>query len=384
MISAEEFEAYNRGAAEIGDGAASAVEQRVLGWCRSHKDATVAEKREAAKLIMEGFVQAYDDKAAVFASQWYDYRAEQGGARLKQAVTMTVYEPGSVDDVARYQAKKLAKEGDAAFARACGEFARNDAFRSLNETIVANVGRDRDEGAMFARVPTGTETCTFCLMLASRGAVYHTRKTAGEWGRFHRGCDCKVVPSFEGDPDAELVQGVKPRELYERYKQFKEIDETEGLSFAEKDELKRKILDGGKASERSVIRMLKSGEIEDASDVHVPTSSEVPNWLSGTSRNRHAKKNAAEYGIDYRSKDGQEEYNRIMSEVVDEYDAVVFVDDVSGQEGQRCAVYFRGDDIAVVNLDKNVRVSLFKFEEGYSGYYTALWYKVHGGPEQQI
>ena len=222
----------------IGDGAASAVEQRVLGWRRSHEGASVAEKRKAAKLIMEGFVQAYDDKAAEFASQWYDYRAEQGGARLKQAVTMTVYEPGSVDDVARYQARKLAKEGDAAFARACGEFARNDAFRSLNETIVANVGRDRDKGAMFARVPTGTETCTFCLMLSSRGAVYHTRKTAGEWGRFHRGCDCKVVPSFEGDPDAELVQGVKPRELYERYKQFKEIDEPEGFSSAEKDELK--------------------------------------------------------------------------------------------------------------------------------------------------
>lgn len=199
MIRAEEFEAYNRGAAEIGDGAASAVEQRVLGWCRSHKDASVAEKREAAKLIMEGFVQAYDDKAAEFASQWYDYRAEQGGARLKQAVTMTVYEPGSVDDVARYQAKKLAKEGDAAFARACGEFARNDALRSLNETIIANVGRDRDKGARFARVPAGTETCTFCLMLASRGAVCHSRKTAGEWRHFHRGCDCKVVPSFEGD-----------------------------------------------------------------------------------------------------------------------------------------------------------------------------------------
>ena len=242
MISAEEFREYNRGAAEIGDGAASAVEQRVLGWCRSHKDATVAEKREAAKLIMEGFVQAYDDKAAVFASQWYDYRAEQGGARLKQAVTMTVYEPGSVDDVARYQAKKLAKEGDAAFARACGEFARNDAFRSLNETIIANVGRDRDKGAMFARVPTGFETCPFCLMLASRGAVYHSRKTAGEWRHFHRGCDCKVVPSFEGDPDAELVQGVKPRELYERYKQFKEIDADSGLSAEQKDALKRRIL----------------------------------------------------------------------------------------------------------------------------------------------
>ena len=242
MISAEEFREYNRGAAEIGDGAASAVEQRVLGWCRAHKDATVAEKREAAKLIMEGFVQAYDDKAAEFASQWYDYRAEQGGARLKQAVTMTVYEPGSVDDVARYQAKKLAKGGDAAFARACGEFARNDAFRSLNETIIANVGRDRDKGAMFARVPTGFETCTFCLMLASRGAVYHTRKTAGEWRRFHRGCDCKVVPSFEGDPEAELVQGVKPRELYERYKVFKQIDSMETLDDSNKKELKERAL----------------------------------------------------------------------------------------------------------------------------------------------
>lgn len=69
--------------AKIGDDEASAAEQRVLGWCRSYKGASVAEKREAAKLIMEGFMQAYDDKAAVSASQWYDHRAQQGGARLK-------------------------------------------------------------------------------------------------------------------------------------------------------------------------------------------------------------------------------------------------------------------------------------------------------------
>ena len=59
-----------------------------------------------------------------------------------------------------------AGEGDASFVRACGEYARNDAFRSLNETIIANVGRDRDKGSRSARVPTGLETCTFCLMLA--------------------------------------------------------------------------------------------------------------------------------------------------------------------------------------------------------------------------
>lgn len=242
MISAAEFAAYNREVARIGDRAAADVESSVLAWCRSHEDATVAEKREAAKLIMEGFVQGYDDVAAEFAAQWYDHRAEQGGARLDQAVTMTTYGPDSVDAVARYQARKLAKGGDAAFAKACGEFARDDAFRSLNETIIANVGRDKDKGVRFARVPTGFETCTFCLMLASRGAVYHTRKSAGEFKHFHRRCDCKIVPGFGDDPDAELVEGVRPEELYERYKQFKEIDEDESLTSADKDAAKRAVL----------------------------------------------------------------------------------------------------------------------------------------------
>ena len=242
MISAVEFAAYNREVARIGDRAAADVESSVLAWCRSHEGATVAEKREAAKLIMEGFVQGYDDVAAEFAAQWYDHRAEQGGARLDQAVTMTTYRPDSVDAVARYQAKKLAKGGDAAFAKACGEFARNDAFKSLNETISANVGRDKDKGVRFARVPTGFETCTFCLMLASRGAVYHTRKTAGEFKRFHRRCDCKVVPSFEDDADAELVEGVRPKELRERYRAIKQIDSMEGLADSDRQELAERAL----------------------------------------------------------------------------------------------------------------------------------------------
>lgn len=241
MISSDEFAAYNRAVARIGDKAASDVEESIMGWCREHESATVAEKREAAKLIMEGYIQGYDDIAAEFAAEWYDHRAEKSGIKLDQAITMTTYSPESVDDVARYQAKKLLDGDDAAFAKACGEYARNDLFRSLNETIIANVGRDKDKGARFARVPTGFETCTFCMMLASRNAVYHTRKTAGEFKHFHRHCDCKVVPSFDPDPDAEVVEGVKPKELRELYKQFKKIDETEGLSSAEKDARKRAV-----------------------------------------------------------------------------------------------------------------------------------------------
>lgn len=242
MISAAEFAAYNRAVAKIGDRAASDVEAAVLAWCRAHGDATVAEKREAAKLIMEGFVQGYDDVAAEFAAQWYDDLAEREGARLQQAVTVTTYRPKSVDEVARYQAKKLVKGAVGAFARACGEYARNDAFRSLNETIISNVGRDKDRGVRFARVPTGFETCTFCIMLASRGAVYHTRKSAGEFKHFHRHCDCKVVPGFEDNPDAELVEGVRPEELRDLYVQLNEIDEDAGLSAKQKEALKRRAI----------------------------------------------------------------------------------------------------------------------------------------------
>lgn len=65
-----------------------------------------------------------------------------------------------------------------------------------------------------------------------------------------------------------------------------------------------------------------------------------------------------------------------MSEVIDEADAVEFANDIGGQKGQRCAVYFRGSDIAVVNLDRNVRVTLFKYEKGRSSRYDALWDKV--------
>lgn len=70
-----------------------------------------------------------------------------------------------------------------------------------------------------------------------------------------------------------------------------------------------------------------------------------------------------------------------MSEVIDEYEAVEFTDIPYGREMQRCAVYFRGDDIAVVNLDMSVRVTLFKYKKGGSARYDELWDRVHGGAE---
>lgn len=244
MISREQFDAYNRAVANLSDGAQREIESRIMSWLETDegRSASIAECREYAKSVMSGVVQVYDSAAASLAAEWYDKQAADSGVRLPAAVTATTYNPESVDETARYQAKKLAKGDPRGFAEYCGELGRNDVLRSLNETIMRNAARDRKKGVRFARVPTGAETCTYCLMLASRGAVYHSRKTAGEFRHFHRRCDCKVVPGFEDAPDTELVEGVRPKELRELWGKFREIDDSADLSAAEKLAAKRGVL----------------------------------------------------------------------------------------------------------------------------------------------
>lgn len=234
MISADDFDAYSKAVADMSDGLAKRVEESILAWMAEHPEASVSECREFAKEVMGGMAQVADDAAATLAAEWYDAQARAAGARLESAVTASVYSPELVDDVARYQAKKLLEGDRQGFARCCAELVRNDALKSLNETIIANVGRDGGKGVRFARVMTGAENCAFCLMLASRGAVYKNRKTAGELRRFHRGCDCKVVPGFEDDPMAVLVEGHDPKRLYDA---MKAIERETGLSFSDKKEL---------------------------------------------------------------------------------------------------------------------------------------------------
>lgn len=217
MISRADFDEYSRQVDAISRGASEQVTAQVLAWCRAHPDASVAEIREAAKEILSGVSQVYDEAAASLAAEWYDDRATESGARLPVAVTVSSYSSQQVDRTVRHQARALADGDVHGFAQSCGDMAEYAAKRSVNSTILANAARDRRRGVRFARVPTGAETCSFCLMLASRGAVYHTRKTAGEQDHFHRHCDCKIVPCFEDDPDAEVVEGYDPEALYSDY-----------------------------------------------------------------------------------------------------------------------------------------------------------------------
>lgn len=65
---------------------------------------------------------------------------------------------------------------------------------AMRQTNKNNAVRD-PANVTYARVPRGAKTCAFCTMLASRGFVYATAKTAGEEDKYHHDCDCMIVPS---------------------------------------------------------------------------------------------------------------------------------------------------------------------------------------------
>lgn len=223
MISAAQWKAYNDAVEAIRSRASSSVEREVLEWCAAHEGASVKDAREAAKAILSRSVKTYDQDAAVLAAEWYDAQGRSVGVKLDRAVTAVTYTNHDVDKLVHYQVEKY-KNGDVGgFAAMCGEYAANDAMKSVNKTVLKNAKRDKAKGVMFARVTSGLNTCAFCLMLASRGAVYQTRKSAGEFDHWHRHCTCKVVPSFSGDKYEVLVEGHDPKKIESRLKEVERL-----------------------------------------------------------------------------------------------------------------------------------------------------------------
>ena len=84
-------------------------------------------------------------------------------------------------------------------------------YAVADAAVTAN-GRARTRGIRFARVPQGP-SCGFCIMLASRGFVYATEETAGEFKKFHDHCDCLVLAGTRGVE----VDGYNWRGMQRRY-----------------------------------------------------------------------------------------------------------------------------------------------------------------------
>ncbi|MFD5864365.1 hypothetical protein ACFWGP_05400 [Agromyces sp. NPDC127015] len=71
----------------------------------------------------------------------------------------------------------------------------------------------------WARVLTGADNCAFCVMLASRGAVYKARSTAlygGGQSKYHDRCDCIAMPVYSAARWAASDAGRLADDLYRK------------------------------------------------------------------------------------------------------------------------------------------------------------------------
>ena len=164
----------------------------------------MVEGRRALEEFFPILVEQYGNVASIVAADWYedvyqehstlvnaDVNTDQVNARMRWAITQ-------------------AFGGDA-----------NQALATLGmvtDELVKQFGRDTvqlsagSNGRRFARVPTGSETCDFCIAMASRGFVYKTQSNAGEMSKFHGDCDCAIVAD-----DGVIPEGYDTDELYEQY-----------------------------------------------------------------------------------------------------------------------------------------------------------------------
>ena len=232
---------------------ASAVKKAaslIRKWLKAHPTWEAVELREASIRIVQEVVGEYGEYAASLACDLYDACM---GSEFPAAEMWAGNNMAKIVKAVKYQLNKALDGDEEAFVDAIGEMTSNYVRNVVNETVKQNVERDRTHvvrdgigGGMdlpsrypsrgarrrtrqsraleigdvaYARVATGARTCTYCMMLASRGFVYHSESTA-EAGD-HRNCDCLIVPGRYG---LSSIDGIDQNAQYECWREMEALD----------------------------------------------------------------------------------------------------------------------------------------------------------------
>lgn len=166
---------------------------------------------DVANELMQLYCGAATDASALLAAQFYDAAREYCVGKAMGAVANSQRAP----DATRIATVGIIEHGKTPQGIIDQLSARLDyeLKRSAGDCVFFNGSHDREK-PHYARVPSGSETCQFCLMLASRGFVYRSKKSAGELDHYHANCDCRVTPGWGDDP---RVEGYDTQAIYDRW-----------------------------------------------------------------------------------------------------------------------------------------------------------------------
>ena len=173
----------------------------------------VSACRDAVIDVVNAVLDSYGLAAGQAAADFFDVSREIAVGEKLGAITTADRDPAATEGAIRAFVDKV-KGGDYdAFERLVLSRVDYEIKRAAGTTMMENAARD-PLSPRFARVPSGGETCKFCLMLAGRGFVYHSKKTAGEFGHYHDNCDCRIVASWDKDG----VEGYDPMSYHREWR----------------------------------------------------------------------------------------------------------------------------------------------------------------------
>lgn len=171
----------------------------------------IAECRDIVIAALAEVMPAYTDTAAQAGADFYDaVRETQVGEALGASAVSGYAQEATEGAVRAFVQQIVDGKPVEQFNRSVLGRVDRDVKRAGNVSVAENAARDPLK-PRYARVPTGAETCSFCLMLASRGFAYRSREAASH---AHPGCDCRVVAGFDGME----VEGYDPDDLYLKWK----------------------------------------------------------------------------------------------------------------------------------------------------------------------
>ena len=174
---------------------------RVLSRIEWTQD-NIADCRAIVVEAMQAVMPGYTALAAQASADLYDAVREASVGEALGAVAESGYRPEATDGAVRAGVQKIV-DGKAveAFNDYVLQRADYEIRRAANYCTTANGARDPLK-PKYARVPTGAETCDFCLMLASRGFVYHsTSSTAVD----HTHASCVLPDTVLGALDVKAL-----------------------------------------------------------------------------------------------------------------------------------------------------------------------------------
>lgn len=183
---------------KIGKQASKKVEDMIASYIATNPNATGEELRSFAFNAIRGVLQTQGEAAGALARDNFATVMDSAGENVD--AKLYGYDDIIDEDYMRghiYKSYRNNFSDSAAnieqFIRAMGDTASSGVNRMhmMNTKLNADANDKR-----YARVPTGSKTCAWCMMLASRGAMYYSEDTAKAGN--HNNCDCVFVAMPKG------------------------------------------------------------------------------------------------------------------------------------------------------------------------------------------